>query len=145
MQFDPSLPWLIYVDYALVLQHTGNSEQANDLIRDIQVSVDVQLAGGISSTDIDGPRVLQAKLYAMGGHSAESIESLRGLFEDGFSEVGYLSMTPYFDNLQSDPGFISLVAEMDQRVEAQRERLAEEFDGGDLLDGRPRRCAREPR
>lgn len=126
LRFDPSLPWQMYIDYALDLQQTGNSEHAADLIRDIQLSVDAQLSRGVLSTDLDGPRVLQAQLYAMSGNSTEAIESLRGLFEDGFSEVGYLRASPYFDNLRSDPEFISLVAEMGRRVEAQRQQLANE-------------------
>jgi len=69
---------------------------------------------------------MQAELFAMNGDSAQAIESLRGLFEDGFSQTTLLRASPQFDNLRNDPGFISLMAEMEERVSAQRQLLAAE-------------------
>jgi len=125
-QFDPKLPWHWYIDYALVLQRTGDPGGAADLIRTIRSSVESQVAHGISSTDPNGPRIMQAELFAMNGDSVQAIESLRGLFEDGFSQTTFMRATPHFDNLRNDPGFISLMAEMEERVSAQRELLAAE-------------------
>jgi len=124
--FAHDLPTPVYVSYALILQRVGEPEQAAALMREIEASVDAQIDNGIATTEFNGPRAIRAQLHAMRGDSTQAVEVLRKLFDDGYSEVDFLTITPYFDKIRDDPGFVSLIADMERRISDQRRQLIAE-------------------
>ena len=126
-KLDPT-QWLDYLDYSIVLQRTGASEQATSLIDEALALIEEQLANGV----IEGPapfplRFLQAAALAMNGNSREAIAALRLASTRGELSCTFcLQISPHYDDLRADPDFAAFVAEQESNLAEQRQRLADE-------------------
>ena len=120
--------WLNFLDYAVVLQRTGSDERATRLVDEVLVLIEEQLANGV----IEGPaslplRFFQAAAFAMNGNSREAIAALRLASTKGeLSCILCLQINPHFDSLRADPDFAAFVAEQEAKLDAIRQRLADE-------------------
>jgi TolB-like protein len=125
-RLDPDQYWPWYIDYALILQRTGEPQRAMELIRDARALIDKQLADRVVSSAGHYLRFLMAQLYAMSGDTRAAAAALRQAVKDGFTCPGCLRDFPHFDDLRDDPAFTALIAELNAKVAAQRQRLADE-------------------
>jgi tetratricopeptide (TPR) repeat protein len=120
--------WPLFIDYALVLQHTGDSKKAAELIGEILAVLESQLAIGVAI----GDRALHlqdhvAKLHAMNGDIKKAMTALRhAASQGGLSCVPCLRKQPFYDNLRDEEAFAMLVAEQQEINTAQRQKLVNE-------------------
>jgi hypothetical protein len=120
--------WPTFLDYAVALQRTGSDEQATRLVDEVLVLIEEQLANGV----IEGPasfplRFFQAAALAMNGNSREAIAALRLASTKGELSCTFcLQINPHFDSLRADPDFAAFVAEQEAKLDAIRQRLADE-------------------
>jgi TolB-like protein len=126
MQFDPERFWIWYIDYALILQRAGETEKASGLIRDMRAYFDRQIAEGVMvNLYIDHMQYLYAKVLATKGETDEAVSRVRQAVRDGHGCIQCLGF-PHFDSIRDEPGFIAARQELEARLAAQRQRLADE-------------------
>lgn len=126
-QFDPELLWVWYIDYALILQRTGDVESAGRLIRDLETHFDAQARDGIVvSGNEDHLQRLYAEVHAIRGDAGATVAALQQAVRDGDTCAVCIRTFPHFDSVRDDPGFVAVLAELEAKNAAQRERLAQE-------------------
>ncbi len=126
-EFDPHR-WPDFIDYAIVLQRTGEAERAAALIAKTMALLEAQVVAGV----VRGPiwATLQthlAQLHAMSGNSNQAMAALRrAASQGGLTCLWCVRFDPHFDSLRDDADFISLIAEQEAKLATQRQRLADE-------------------
>ena len=126
-QFD-SDKWPSTIDYAYVLQRTGAAEHAAKLIAETMALLEAQLVAGVVSVFRDfNLQANMAQLHALNGNAQQAVAALRRAAQQGGLHCLWcLRKLPQFDNLHDNADFISLIAEQEAKLAAQRQRLADE-------------------
>ncbi len=127
-RFDP-YRWPQFIDYARVLQETGEPKRAAALIATIKLIVEKQVAQGVVFTPNNSPsnHTILAQLHAMSGDTELAMTSLRraGL-AGGLNCIWCMRDWPHLDNLRDEPSFTTFISEQEAIVAAQRQRLEDE-------------------
>jgi TolB-like protein len=125
-QFDPDTFWVFYIDCALILKRAGDTYTASGLIRDISAHFDRQIAEGVMiNVFLDHMHYLYARLLSVNGETDKAVAQIRQAVRDGFSCIQCMGF-PHFDSIRDEPGFIAARTELESRIAAQRQRLADE-------------------
>jgi TolB-like protein/tetratricopeptide (TPR) repeat protein len=125
--FNPEWFWVFYIDYALVLQHAGETEAAADLISQMEALFKLQIGQGVKVNGfLDRMQFLYAKVLATRGDTAAAIAALRQGIRDGERCILCYETFPHFDSIRDDPGYHEVVAELESALVEQRQRLADE-------------------
>jgi TolB-like protein/Flp pilus assembly protein TadD len=126
-QFNPALLWRFYVEYAGILQHTGEPERAKELNRDIMAAAEKQIADGVVVGGIgDYLLFATALIYASSGDTEQAVEALEQAVSYGFLCTECLIGIPRFESMRDRPEFQALIARMQARKASQHRRLADE-------------------
>ena len=126
-EFDPDR-WPDFIDYAIVLQRAGEAGRAAALVAEATALLEAQVEAGV----VFGPlwatlHTHLAALYAMNSDTDKAVAALRrAASQGGLTCLWCLRIGPYFDGLRDDPDYISLIAEQEAKIAAQRQRLADE-------------------
>jgi TolB-like protein/cytochrome c-type biogenesis protein CcmH/NrfG len=122
-----TLDTLTVADYAFVLQQTGETDLARDLIDERLARIEQQMAAGVIFEDWWELKFYAAALHAMRG---ENLQSLDYLIQDaensGLSSLTALKLWPHFDGLRHHPEFQAMLAEQDKLSAHWLQRLEEE-------------------
>jgi len=118
--------WNLHIDYALLLQRTGEPQAAETLIHDARAMLIAQLADGVAIKQGLPVRFYLAALDAMSGRTEEAVSQLREAVQAGFVGMGALRNYPHFDSIRDEPGFIGVITELNAIIGAQRKLLDEE-------------------
>jgi tetratricopeptide (TPR) repeat protein len=126
-QFDPD-KWPGVINYAYVLQRTGAAEHATELIAETMALLEAQLVAGVVSVFRDfNLQANMAQLHALNGNAQLAMAALRRAAQQGGLQCLWcLRKLPQYDNLHDNADFISLIAEQEAKIDAQRQRLADE-------------------
>jgi TolB-like protein/tetratricopeptide (TPR) repeat protein len=125
--FNPEWLWVFYIDYALVLQHAGETEAAADLIGQMEALFKRQIGQGVKVNGfLDRMQFLYAKVLATRGDTAAAVAALRQGIRDGERCIQCYETFPHFDSIREDPGYHEVVAELESVLVEQRQRLADE-------------------
>ena len=126
-EFDPER-WPDFIDYASVLQHTGAAERAAALIAETMALLEAQVMAGVVFDPVGYTlQTRLAQLHAMSGNTDQAIAALhRAASQGGLICLWCLRTEPSFDSLRGDALYISLIAEQEAKLVAQRQRLADE-------------------
>jgi len=121
------LETFVIVDYAFVLQQTGDRDRARELIDANLARIEEQIAAGVNKEEGWDLNFYAAVLHALRGDNLQALDCLRQDAADGgLSSVSALKVWPHFDNLRDDPDFQALIAEQDEINARWRERLEDE-------------------
>jgi hypothetical protein len=124
---DPDLWWPWFIDYALLLQRTGEPGRASELISDLLSLIEPQLNSGAviaqQSLHLD---VYLAQLHALGGDYELASSALARAVRNGMTCEFCLRTVPHFEGMQDDPEFVALLAGIKAGNAAQRQILADE-------------------
>jgi adenylate cyclase len=125
-RFDPDMFWVLYIDYALILQRAGETDKASGLILAMKTFFDAQIARGVLiNVYLDHLQYLYATLLAINGETDEAVVQISQAVQDGFSCIGCMKF-PHFDSIHDEPGFVAAREALEARLAAQRQRLADE-------------------
>ncbi|NIV18331.1 MAG: tetratricopeptide repeat protein [Woeseiaceae bacterium] len=128
LDFDPDVPWIWYVDYAALLQESGEAQLAKPLIDTIADFIDGHLAKGVKYMPDSGVpmRSLSAQVRVLEGEKQAAIDDLRAAFRYGNTCDYCMREFPIFDSLRSEPAFKEYLADMEASNAAYRKKLADE-------------------
>ncbi len=120
--------WPSFINYARVLQETGEPKRAAELIAAIKLIVEKQVTQGVVFTPDNAPNnhSILAQLRAMSGDTELAMTSLRRAAQQALYCIWCLRNLPHFDNLRDEPTFSELIAQEQAKLDAQRQRLQDE-------------------
>lgn len=117
------------VDYALALQRTGATEQAEEIISETLARIEAQIEGGFVGT-VNGVHRLvfyAATLHALRGDTEQVLAALREDYRGRYGSCySCLRGWPHFEYLRGNPEFDALLAEQDAQRAALRQQLIDE-------------------
>ena len=124
---EENLNWMELIFFAFALQRTGEEDSAHILIGDLATLLEKHISEGVVWHWNFGAQFLASLLDAISGRNHEAIEHLlEGLSQKVANHTGFVQRWSLFDGLRGDPEFEALVEEGQARLEAERQRLADE-------------------
>lgn len=118
---------LFALEYAFVLQQTGDPDRARVVIDSTLARIGEQMAAGAINEDWWELNFYAGLTYVLLGDNEKALDYLRrDAANRGLSSVAALKIWPEFDPLRDNPEFQKLIAEQEEINAQWRERLEEE-------------------
>jgi TolB-like protein len=120
-------PTLLVLEYAFVLQQTGDPDRARFFIDTTLARIEEQLDAGVFVEDLWELNFFAGLMHAIRGENELALNYLRrDAANRGLSSVAALKIWPEFDGLRDDPEFQALIAEQEEHNLQWRQRLEEQ-------------------
>ena len=118
------------IGYAFILQNQGENRRADTLL-DAALSV----VRTLPRMGIAGHGIRDVQILALQGNSFEALAAFREAIDEGFrgtvvSNGWPLTIDPYLDSLRSNAEFQAMIDEVDDKVAAMQQRVAEAEQSG---------------
>jgi len=119
------------VGYAFILQNLDENQRADALL-----NLAFEVVQTLPRTGLAGHGIRDVQILALQGKTREALAAFRDAIDEGFrgtvaSNGWPLAIDPYLDSLRDQPGFQAMVEEIDDAIDAMRQRLAEAEQSGD--------------
>ena len=120
-------PTLLLLEYAFVLQQTGDQDQARETIDATLARIEEQMAAGVRKQGWWELNFYAGMMHALRGENGKALEYFRrDAANGGISGLGALKVWPEFEDLRKEPGFQELLEELDEVNARWQRRLEDE-------------------
>jgi TolB-like protein/Tfp pilus assembly protein PilF len=118
------------IRYAFILQNQGENQRANTLLQ-----AALSVVRTLPRIGLAGHGIRDVQILALQGKTFEALGAFREAIDEGFrgtaaSNGWPLAIDPYLNSLRGQPGFRTMVSELDDAVTTMQQRVAQVEESG---------------